>query len=161
MASNHFGPDGQARMVDVSEKAVTVRTATAETIVLMQPKTMEMIQAGTHRKGDVLAVARLAAIMGCKQTASLIPLCHAIPIEGVDVTFEPFEEPTATEARLRCQVTVRTTAKTGIEMEAMTGASIAGLTLYDMCKSVDRRMELESIRVVAKAGGKSGDWSVD
>lgn len=172
MTSNHFDSRGDARMVDVSAKAVTVRIATAETTIVMLPATLQMIRDGHHKKGDVLAVARLAAIMAAKQTQQLIPLCHAIPIEAVDVAFElssvlPLEdtsqrlEDTAQHPEgswMRCRVTVRTSAKTGVEMEAMTAAAIAGLTVYDMCKSVDRAMQLKAVRLIAKSGGKSGDY---
>lgn len=144
-------------MVDVSQKPTTIRAATAEACIVMQAGTLEMIQRGTHKKGDVLAVARLAAIMATKQTQQLIPLCHAIPIEAVEVTFTPDTE----TALLACRVTVRTTAKTGVEMEAMTGAAMAALTVYDMCKSVDRDMEVRAVRLLAKTGGKSGDYQRD
>ncbi len=158
MVSSHFDSDGAARMVDVSQKAVTVRTATAQTVVRMQAATLQMIAAGSHKKGDVLAVARLAAIMATKQTQQLIPLCHAIPIEAVDVAFTLQSNAPPEEGLLTCRVTVRTTAKTGVEMEAMTGATIAGLTVYDMCKSVDRGMQLEAVRLLEKSGGQSGDF---
>lgn len=163
MASSHFDSQGAARMVDVSAKTVTARTATAETIVRMQLPTLQMIASGQHKKGDVLAVARLAAIMATKQTQQLIPLCHAIPIEAVDVAFSDNLDPASNnapprEGLLRCSVTVRTTAKTGVEMEAMTAAAIAGLTVYDMCKSVDRGMQLEAVRLTEKSGGQSGDF---
>lgn len=153
MTSNHFDDQGNARMVDVSEKAVTTRTATAEATIVMQAATMQQIVDRTHRKGDVLTVARLAAIMATKQTETLIPLCHAIPIEAVDVAFDESESD-----RLTCRVTVRTSAKTGVEMEAMTAASVAALTVYDMCKGVDRAMEIHSVRLLTKSGGQSGDF---
>lgn len=152
--SSHFNDSGQPRMVDVSAKVVSDRSATAEAWVLVSPAAMELIRQGGSKKGDVLAVARLAAIMAVKQTATLIPLCHAIPIEGVDVDFE-----TQHEGRVRCLVQVRTMARTGVEMEAMTAASVAALTIYDMCKSVDRAMELGPVRLLAKSGGASGDFS--
>lgn len=154
MNTNHFDDQGNARMVDVSNKAITTRTATAEATVVMQEATMQRIMNRTHRKGDVLAVARLAAIMATKQTETLIPLCHAIPIEAVDVAFDEHAND-----RLICRVTVRTSAKTGVEMEAMTAASVAALTVYDMCKSVDRAMEIRSVRLLAKSGGQSGDFA--
>ncbi|MEX0824671.1 MAG: cyclic pyranopterin monophosphate synthase MoaC [Pirellulaceae bacterium] len=153
MTTNHFDDQGNARMVDVSGKAVTTRTATAEAIIVMNEGTMQRIADRSHRKGDVLTVARLAAIMATKHTETLIPLCHAIPIEAVDVAFDE----QATD-RLVCRVTVRTSAKTGVEMEAMTAASVAALTVYDMCKSVDRGMEILSVRLLAKSGGRSGDF---
>ncbi|QEG41197.1 cyclic pyranopterin monophosphate synthase MoaC [Roseimaritima ulvae] len=158
MVSSHFDSDGAARMVDVSQKAITVRTATAQTVVRMQAATLQMIAEGSHKKGDVLAVARLAAIMATKQTQQLIPLCHAIPIEAVDVAFSDCLDTNSGEGLLDCRVTVRTTAKTGVEMEAMTAATIAGLTVYDMCKSVDRGMQLETVRLIEKSGGQSGDF---
>ena len=141
-------------MVDVSDKLVTRRLAVAEAWILVSQAAMDSIRRGDSKKGDVLAVARLAAIMATKQTSTLIPLCHGIPIEGVDVDFE-----TEHQDRVRCVVTVRTEARTGVEMEAMTGASVAALTIYDMCKSVDRRIELGPIRLLRKTGGKSGDFS--
>lgn len=150
--SNHFDDNGYSRMVDVSAKPITVRTATAEAFIHVSEAAMQLIVAGESKKGDVLAVARLAAIMATKQTATLIPLCHSIPIEGVDVVFE------VSETTVRCEVTVRTTGRTGIEMEAMTAASVAGLTIYDMCKSVDRAVEIGPLRLIAKSGGASGDF---
>lgn len=151
--SNHFDTAGQPRMVDVSDKLITRRVAIAEAWIMVSSVSMELIRRGSTKKGDVLAVARLAAITATKQTSTLIPLCHAIPIEGVDVDFEAEHED-----RVRCVVTVRTTARTGVEMEAMTAASVAMLTIYDMCKSVDRSMELGPIRLLRKTGGKSGDF---
>jgi cyclic pyranopterin phosphate synthase len=151
--SNHFDDRGLARMVDVSQKPVTVRTAIAEAWVRVQPETMRQIRSSSSRKGDVLAVARLAAISGTKQTAMLIPLCHAIPVEAVDVDFD-----VSLETQVRCVVTVKTTARTGVEMEALCAASIAALTIYDMCKSSDRGMELGPIRLLEKSGGRTGDY---
>ena len=146
-------------MVDVSNKPVTVRAATAGCRVTMNPSTAEMIQQGKGSKGDVLAVARLAAIMAAKQTASLIPLCHSIPIEKVTVDFRwDSEQDDDSVARLDCQVEVRTSAKTGVEMEAMTAASVAGLTVYDMLKSVQRDICIDQLRLIRKSGGKSGDF---
>lgn len=155
-------------MVDVSAKDVTVRDATASGDVLMSPATAEMINSGAAKKGDVLAVARLAAIQATKLTQQLIPLCHAIPVEAVSVDFEwpvgksPANEtaPSDTEGIdsviLRCLVHVRTTAKTGVEMEAMTAASIACLAVYDMVKSVDRGISIGPLQLLEKSGGKSG-----
>ncbi len=153
MPSAHFDDQGNARMVDVGEKAVTARAATAVATVRMQPATLQQIREGAHRKGDVLGVARLAAIMATKRTESLIPLCHAIPIEAVDVAFDDAEQDA-----LVCRVRVRTTGKTGVEMEALTGASVAALTIYDMCKGVDRAMEIRSVMLLSKVGGQSGDF---
>ncbi|MEO1616068.1 MAG: cyclic pyranopterin monophosphate synthase MoaC [Planctomycetota bacterium] len=156
MASTHFNPNGDAHMVDVSGKAVTKRTASAIASVSMSPQARDLIQSGTAGKGDVLAVARLAAIMATKQTQHLIPLCHALPIESVTVDFEFDAEP-ADAPKLHIRVTCETTYKTGIEMEAMTGASIAALTVYDMLKSTDRSMQIGPIRLERKTGGASGD----
>lgn len=146
-------------MVDVSGKNVTVREATAEGAIEMLTSSAEMIRRGGFSKGDVLAIARLAAISGVKWTQHLIPLCHAIPIEAVSVRFE-FEKRSEGELSetLKCFVTTRTSGKTGVEMEAMTGASIALLTVYDMIKSVDRHARIGEICLLCKSGGKSGDW---
>jgi cyclic pyranopterin monophosphate synthase len=166
--STHFDQSGHAHMVDVSEKPISVRVAIASCQIRMRDETAAAIRANVAAKGDVLAVARLAGISATKQTASLIPLCHSIPIEKVSVEFEFLadEECGATEtvpiySTLMCRVEVRTSAKTGVEMEAMTGASIAGLTVYDMMKSVDRQMEIGPIRLESKSGGKSGNFSRD
>jgi len=146
-------------MVDVSEKAITVRQATARGSVAMQAATAKMIRSGDAKKGDVLAVARLAAIQASKWTPQLIPLCHAIPIEAVQVDFAWSEiDNDANTASLQCDVTVRTSAKTGVEMEAMTAVSVACLTVYDMVKSVDRAITIGPIQLIAKSGGKSGDF---
>lgn len=154
--TTHFDDAGHPRMVDVTGKPVTPRHATAEAIVKMQAQTLEMITSGESKKGDVLAVARLAAIQATKHTALMIPLCHAIPVEGVDVAFEFPDDST-----VRCTATVRTTARTGVEMEALLAVTIAGLTIYDMCKSVDREMEVASVRLVEKEGGASGRFERD
>jgi len=122
--------------------------------VVMSPATVRLIASGTAKKGDVLSVAQLAGIMGAKQTSNLIPMCHPLPITGVTVDIEP-----AGVDRLRIAARVRTTGKTGVEMEALTAASIAALTVYDMCKAVDRGMRIEGVRLLEKHGGKSGDWS--
>ena len=160
--SSHFDPDGKAHMVDVTGKAVTVREATARGDVTMSAQTAAMIQRGDAKKGDVLGVARRAAIQATKLTPQLIPLCHAIPIEAVNVDFqwptEPCDGVSHATATLRCRVTVRTSAKTGVEMEAMTAVSIACLTVYDMVKSVDREISVGPIELLAKSGGKSGDF---
>ena len=153
----HFDPSGNAAMVDVSAKPVTARTATARARVVMQPATLAMIQAGTARKGDVLGVARLAGIMAAKRTAELIPLCHPLPISAVAVELTP--DPAASAVEIAA--TVRTTGQTGVEMEALTAASIAALTVYDMCKAVDRSMRIEALRLTHKAGGKSGEFTQD
>jgi len=150
----HFDAAGNAAMVDVSDKAVTARTATAQARVVMQPETLALIMAGGAKKGDVLGVARLAGIMGAKRTADLIPLCHPLPISAVTVDLTPAPDANAVEI----EATVRTTGQTGVEMEALTAASIAALTVYDMVKAVDRSMRIEALRVTHKAGGKSGEF---
>ena len=151
----HLDASGQAHMVDVSAKPATAREATAAARVVMRPDTLRLILSGTVPKGDVFATARIAGIMAAKRTAELIPLCHPLPMAAVSVTLapEPDGEAVAIEA------TVRTTGPTGVEMEALTAASVAALTLYDMCKAVDRHMRIESLRVVHKAGGRSGEWN--
>ena len=153
----HFDASGNAAMVDVSAKPVTARTATARARVLMQPATLEMIQSGTARKGDVLGVARLAGIMAAKRTSDLIPLCHPLPISSVTVDLTP--DPGANAVEIAA--TVRTTGQTGVEMEALTAASVAALTVYDMCKAVDRSMRIDALRLTHKAGGKSGEFTQD
>ena len=150
----HFDASGQATMVDVSAKAETAREATARARITMQPDTLALIVSGTARKGDVLGVARLAGIMAAKRTADLIPLCHPLPIAAVTVDLVADSELSAVEIT----ATVRTTGRTGVEMEALTAASVAALTVYDMCKAVDRGMVVENLRVVAKSGGASGDF---
>ena len=149
----HFSSDGASRMVDVGEKAVTRRTARAEGFVLMQPETLRLIRERDVAKGDVLEVARLAGIMATKRTAELIPLCHVLPLEKADVQYS-----FPTENRVRVEVCVSTEAKTGVEMEALTAVSVTCLTIYDMCKSVDRGMEISSIRLLEKTGGRSGHF---
>jgi cyclic pyranopterin phosphate synthase len=153
----HFDAAGNAAMVDVSDKAVTHRVATARARVVMQPATLAMIAAGSAKKGDVLGVARLAGIMGAKRTADLIPLCHPLPVTSVKVDLEADAAASAVEI----VATVKTTGQTGVEMEALTAASVAALTVYDMCKAVDRSMRIEALRVVHKAGGKSGVFEQD
>ena len=150
----HFDRHGHAAMVDVGAKPVTERTATARARVAMLPTTLAMIRSGGATKGDVLGVARLAGIMAAKRTADLIPLCHPLPISAVGI------ELTADEASGAVEIaaTVRTTGQTGVEMEALTAASVAALTVYDMCKSVDRGMRIEAVRLTHKAGGKSGEF---
>jgi cyclic pyranopterin monophosphate synthase len=150
----HFDPAGNAAMVDVSDKAVTERTATAQARVLMRPETLVMITERTAKKGDVFGVARIAGIMAAKRTAELIPLCHPLPISAVRVDLRADAAGSAVEI----EATVRTTGQTGVEMEALTAASMAALTVYDMCKAVDRGMRIEAVRLVHKAGGKSGEF---
>ena len=149
----HFSADGSSRMVDVGEKAITRRSARAEGIVLMQPETLRLIRERACSKGDVLEVARLAGIMATKRTADLIPLCHVLLLEKADIQYS-----FPAENLLRVEVSVSTEAKTGVEMEALTGASVCCLTIYDMCKSVDRGMEIHSIRLLEKSGGRSGHF---
>lgn len=153
---SHVDERGAARMVDVSAKADTVREALAEAFVVMQSATLALIQEGGLPKGDVLAVARVAGIMAAKRTSDLIPMCHPLPISGVTVDLSP-----ASADRLRISATVRTTGKTGVEMEALTAVSVAALTVYDMCKAVDRGMRVEGVRLLEKRGGKSGEWRAD
>jgi cyclic pyranopterin monophosphate synthase len=141
--------------VDVSGKSVTLRTATAKARVAMQPETAAVIAAGTAKKGDVLGVARLAGIMAAKRTADLIPLCHPMPIDAVSVDL------VACADAVDIAATVRTTGRTGVEMEALTAASVAALTVYDMCKSIDRGIRIENVRLVHKDGGKSGAFTQD
>jgi cyclic pyranopterin monophosphate synthase len=154
--STHFNSAGDAQMVDVSTKPLTVRTATAAGSIKMQPATAAVIRGGTAAKGDVLAIARVAAITATKLTPLLIPLCHAIAIEGVEVRFR-FDG----DVTLTCEVDVRTSGKTGVEMEAMTAVTTACLTIYDMCKSIDRSMTISEIRLLRKDGGASGSYLAD
>jgi cyclic pyranopterin monophosphate synthase len=152
---SHFDTRGNAAMVDVGAKPATERTATARARVTMLPATAALIRSGGAKKGDVLGVARIAGIMAAKRTSELIPLCHPLPISAV--TLELNVEADAVEIA----ATVRTTGQTGVEMEALTAASIAALTVYDMCKSVDRGMRIEAVRLTHKAGGKSGEFVQD
>ena len=149
----HLDERGQAGMVDVGWKPDTDREAIARGFVSMQPETLRLIKEGLVKKGDVLGTARLAGIMGAKQTPQLIPLCHPIPLNQVVVDLETDDE----RVGIHITATAKTSAKTGVEMEAITAVSIAALTLYDMCKSADRRMRIQDIRLVRKSGGKSGD----
>jgi cyclic pyranopterin phosphate synthase len=146
----HFDAAGNAHMVDVSAKDVTARTATARGAVVMHPETLTRIREGTAAKGDVLAVAQLAGIMGAKRTAELIPLCHPLALSKVTLTLTPADD------RVEIEATVKVSGRTGVEMEALTAVSVAALTVYDMLKAVDRGMQLTDIRLVHKDGGKSG-----
>ena len=157
MSLTHFDGEGRAHMVDVSEKDFTDRIATASAQVKMLPETLAHITEGTAKKGDVLGVARLAGIMGAKQTASLIPLCHPLGLDHVTVDLEMDEALPG----VRITATCRVTGRTGIEMEAMTAVSVAALTIYDMCKAVDRGMAIGAIRLTHKSGGKSGDFNAE
>jgi len=154
MALSHFDDAGQAHMVDVSAKSVTARIAVAEGWVKMTPQTLEKVLEGSAKKGDVLGVARLAGIMAAKRTPELIPLCHPLPITKVSVELEADESLPG----VRIAATVKTTGQTGVEMEALTAASVAGLTVYDMLKAVDKAMEIGGVRVLLKDGGKSGRY---
>ena len=150
---SHFDETGASRMVDVGDKAVTHRVATASGLVRMQPETLALILSGGHQKGDVLEVARLAGIMAAKRTSELIPLCHPLALESVQIAFEP-----QGDDALEVRATVEITAKTGVEMEALTAVSVAALTIYDMCKAVDRGMVIERVQLEAKSGGASGEF---
>ncbi|MBP5331642.1 MAG: cyclic pyranopterin monophosphate synthase MoaC [Lachnospiraceae bacterium] len=156
MDMTHFDPKGDAIMVDISEKPVTERTATAEGILRMSVECFDKVKSGGHKKGDVLGVARIAGIMGAKQTSGLIPLCHNIGLTSVSIDFEMLED----ENAVRAVCTVGCEGRTGAEMEALTGVNIALLTVYDMCKAVDKGMVMDGIRLIAKSGGKSGDYRI-
>ena len=151
----HLAADGSASMVDVGDKADTTRVAEAEGFVRMRPETLALIRAGDMKKGDVIGTARIAGIMAAKQTASLIPLCHPLALTKVAVDIEVDEALPG----LRVTAMAKLTGKTGVEMEALTAVSVTCLTIYDMAKAVDRGMEISGIRVLAKSGGKSGDWT--
>jgi len=142
-------------MVDVGDKAVTKRYAVAEGCIRMLPQTHELIVSGGHKKGDVLGIARIAGIMGAKRTADLVPLCHPLALTRIAVDLEPI----AAESRVRCRARVETHGRTGVEMEALCAVQVALLTIYDMCKAVDRGMSMESVRLLEKSGGKSGYWA--
>lgn len=151
---SHFDDQGNARMVDVGDKAVSERAAVAEGWIHMQAATLERIRAGQVAKGDVLGVARVAGIQAAKQSGQLIPLCHPLPLTAVEVAFADRDDPPA----VRVEVVARTANRTGVEMEALTAASVALLTVYDMCKAMDRGMTLSGIRLLEKSGGRSGHW---
>ncbi len=154
MTLTHFGEGGEARMVDVSAKAETQRLAVAEGALTMAPATLALVREGRVGKGDALGVARIAGIMGAKRTSDLIPLCHPLPLSQVALDLEPDEALPG----VRITATVRTTGRTGVEMEALTAVTVAGLTLYDMLKAADKGMVVGEVRVVLKDGGKSGRW---
>ena len=151
---SHLNEAGEARMVDVADKAVTERSATAEGFVSMAPETLDLILSGDAPKGDVLATARIAGIMAAKRTHELIPLCHPLPLTQVTVHFAPSRDPTG----IRVEATAKVEAKTGVEMEALTAVSVACLTIYDMVKAVDRAIEFSGIRLIEKTGGRSGSF---
>ncbi|PKO59886.1 MAG: cyclic pyranopterin monophosphate synthase MoaC [Betaproteobacteria bacterium HGW-Betaproteobacteria-19] len=153
-ALTHFDAEGQAHMVDVGAKSETRRVAVATGRILMEAATFAMIQAGSAKKGDVLGIARIAAIQASKRCSELIPLCHPIPLTRVAVEFNS----DATTCAIRCTVTAETVGRTGVEMEALTAVSVGLLTIYDMCKAVDRGMRMEGIQLMEKLGGKSGHW---
>ena len=153
----HFNAAGEAHMVDVGEKAVTHRLAVAEGMIRMQPDTLSLIRAGGHKKGDVLGIARVAGIMAAKRTADLVPLCHPLALTKVEIDLTPLEDPPA----VHCRARVETRGQTGVEMEALNAVQVALLTVYDMCKAVDRAMTMESVRLLEKAGGRSGHWVRD
>ena len=150
----HFDDQGEARMVDVAGKAVTHRAALAEGMIRMQAETLALITAGGHKKGDVLGVARVAGIMAAKKTAELVPLCHPLTLTRIEIELEPVAEGPG----VRCRARVETEGQTGVEMEALNAVQVALLTIYDMCKAVDRGMSIESVRLLEKSGGRSGHW---
>ena len=154
---SHIDARGRAKMVDVSVKDDTARVATARGRIVMTRETLWLLQRGGVAKGDVLAVAQIAGVMAAKKTHELIPMCHPLLVTGIDVTLTPDEKASAVEI----EATVRTTGKTGVEMEALTAVAVAALTVYDMCKAADRAMRIERVRLVRKSGGKSGDYSAD
>jgi cyclic pyranopterin monophosphate synthase len=151
---SHLDEQGRARMVDVSEKEITSRIAIARGTVHMRPETLALIREDKIEKGDVFSVARVAGIMAAKKTSELIPMCHPLNITSVEIDLTPRQEP----ARVEIEASVRVSGKTGVEMEALTAVSVAGMTIYDMCKAVDREMSIGEIRLVKKSGGKSGTF---
>ena len=156
----HFNESGRARMVDVSAKDSTERVGTAQATVLMLPATLEKIQHGKIAKGDVLAVAQVAGVMGAKKTPDLIPMCHPLLITSVDISFKEESQPNQGGlCAIHIFATVKTTGQTGVEMEAMTAASVAALTIYDMCKAIDRGMSFTNVCLLSKSGGKSGTYT--
>ncbi len=151
----HFNSAGEAHMVDVGAKDATRRRAVASGCIRMQPTTLALIQQGGHKKGDVLGVARVAGIMAAKRTSDLIPLCHPIALTNVELALEPV----ADQHLVRCRAEVQTVGPTGVEMEALTAVQVALLTVYDMCKAVDRGMVIDAVQLLEKSGGKSGTWT--
>lgn len=155
---SHLNAAGEANMVDISAKAETARTAVAQAHVLLSASILEQIRAQTIAKGDLLATARIAGIQGAKKCAELIPLCHPLPLTNVSIDIDEFAQ--AGKVGLKITATCRTTGKTGVEMEALTATSIAALTIYDMCKALDKGIVIETLRLLEKSGGKSGDWKL-
>jgi len=151
---NHFNQQGDAHMVDVGDKNITQRCAIAEGAIYMQAETLQRIIQGDHKKGDVLGVARIAGVMAAKKTSDLVPLCHPLALTHVDIQLTPNEA----ERCVNCVVEVKTSGQTGVEMEALTAVQITLLTIYDMCKAMDRGMTMNGIGLLLKSGGKSGDW---
>ncbi len=150
----HFNASGEAHMVDVGDKDITTREGVADGRIYMEPETLKKIMEGSHKKGDVLGIARIAGIMGAKKTPDLVPLCHPIMITSVDVELTPEPEKNA----VYCKATVRCNGQTGVEMETITAVQVALLTIYDMCKAVDRGMVISEVGLLSKSGGKSGTW---
>ncbi len=151
----HLDSQGRAQMVDVGDKAISQRVATAEAVITMLPETLVMITEGKHKKGDVFAVARIAGIQAAKKCPDLIPLCHPLMLSSVNVDLEA----DAANSQVLIKATCKLAGQTGVEMEALTAASVAALTIYDMCKAVDKGMTISQVRLLEKSGGKSGDWS--
>ncbi|AIQ50933.1 cyclic pyranopterin monophosphate synthase MoaC [Paenibacillus sp. FSL R7-0331] len=156
MEFSHFNEQGRARMVDVSDKEITMRSAAAKSKVTMDPGTLEAIKAGRISKGDVLAVAQIAGIMAAKQTSAWIPMCHPLPLTGIDIAFSD-----NSKDEIYIEATVKTTGKTGVEMEALTAVSAAALTVYDMCKALQKDMVIGPTMLVSKSGGKNGDYVLE
>ena len=150
----HFNQQGEAHMVDIGNKDITKRIAVTEGRILMKAQTLQHILKGDNKKGDVLGIARIAGIMGAKKTPDLIPLCHPLSLTHVDISLEPQQEPPA----IYCKTEVATSGKTGVEMEALNATQVALLTIYDMCKAVDKGMMIDGVRLLKKSGGKSGEW---
>ena len=153
----HFTPQGEAHMVDVGNKHISAREAIAEGYISMKPETLSLIQEGGHKKGDVLGIARIAGIMAAKKTSDLIPLCHPLMLTKVNLDLKTDEQ----TSRVYCRTTIACGGQTGVEMEALTATQIALLTIYDMCKAVDRGMCIEAVKLIEKKGGKSGHWVSD
>ncbi len=153
----HFNQQGEAHMVDIGNKKITKRVAVTEGRILMKDETLQRILAGNNKKGDVLGIARVAGIMASKKTPELIPLCHPLSLTHVEIELQAIHNPPS----VYCQTTVATDGKTGVEMEALNATQIALLTIYDMCKAVDKGMVINGVRLLKKSGGKSGDWNAD